>query len=250
MYIDTHTHFIDEEEYQTEITNALNLGVKELILVCTNEAEKDRALKYRSDVVKLAYGIYPNDKNEIDEKELEKLDLLMSDDTFIALGEIGLDYHYYKDNKECAKELLIRQIEIANKRNKPIIIHTRESIGDIYEILKKYDNKRKGVIHCFTGSLEMAKSFIKLGYYISFGGVLTFKNSINVKESLKGIDLNYVLFETDAPYLTPVPFRGKVNHTYYVKYVYEYAAELLGIELKELQKIVYQNYLRLFYGKD
>lgn len=246
--IDTHTHITCDNylDYQNDINEAKLQGLKALILVATNIEERKQVLHFRSDFVKVAYGIYPSAALEIDEALFEDLDRVMSDDTFIALGEIGLDYYWYPDNKEVQKEIFKRQIDIANKHNKPIIIHTRDAMADTYEILKNYPNKRKGIIHCFTGSLEMAKKFIDLGYYLSFGGVLTFKNSKSVKQALLGIDLNYVLFETDAPYLTPEPYRGQPNKTYYVRHVYNYAAQLLGIDVSELEQIVDNNYQRLF----
>lgn len=252
MFIDTHTHFTSEnlDEYKKELLEAKALGVKEVILVCTSEEEKNKALELDLDFVRIAYGIYPSDKSEVDFEALKQLEYSMKTNDFIALGEIGLDYYWFKDNKETQKEMLIKQLELADKLDKPIIIHTRDSIGDTLEILKKHPNKKKGVIHCYTGSVEMAKEFIKLGYFVSFGGVLTFKNAIHPKESLKNIDLNYVLFETDAPYLTPVPNRGKPNKVAYVIDVYKYACELLGVELEELATIVSNNYQRLFYGKD
>ena len=145
---------------------------------------------------------------------------------------------------------ILSEYSIADRCNKPIVIHARDSIQDTYDVLKSTPNRRKGTLHCYSGSLEMAKEFIKLGYYISFGGVLTFKNSKETKRVLKGIDLNYVLFETDAPYLTPTPYRGTQNKTSYVKLVYKYAAELLEMDEEELIKIVDNNYQRLFYGKD
>lgn len=251
MFIDTHTHFTTENysDYHQDLDIA-EKTIEELILVTTTLEEYQEAKKIDRSFVKIAYGIYPSDKQEVDTIALTQLESILQQENLLALGEIGLDYYWFKDNKETQKEMLIRQIKLADTYNKPIIIHTRDSIGDTLEVLKKHQNKRKGVIHCYTGSLEMAREFIKLGYYVSFGGVLTFKNAVHPKETLKNIDLNYVLFETDAPYLTPVPFRGKENKTYYVEHVYRYAAELLDMELSQLQAIVRRNYRRLFYEEN
>lgn len=252
MFIDTHTHITTDNylDYQKDLDEAKRQGIKNIILVATNIKERKEALHYRSNEVLVSYGIYPSDAKEIDETLFDDLEEAMKDDTFIALGEIGLDYYWFKDNKEIQKEIFRRQIKIADKYNKPIIIHSRDSIGDVLAVLKEFQNKKRGIIHCYSGSLEMAKEFIKLGYYIGFGGVLTFKNAHYPKQAIQGIDLNYVLFETDAPYLTPEPKRGEPNKTYYVKHVYEYASKLLNIPLEELVKIVDKNFRRLFYDED
>lgn len=252
MYIDTHTHITTEDikAYQNDLDEAKRLGVEKIILVATDVEERKNVLSYKSDFVEVAYGIYPSDKQEIDKVGLDELEKLMQDNTFIALGEIGLDYHWYPDNKEVQREMFKKQIEIANRTNKPIIVHTRNAWQDTLDILKATPNRRKGIIHCFTGSVEMAKEFTKLGYYLGFGGVLTFKNARHPKEAIKAMDLKYLLFETDAPYLAPEPNRGKTNRTYYVKNVYEYAAELLEIDLEQLCLLVRENYQRLFNVED
>lgn len=249
MYRDTHTH-ITGENFVEELKEAKEEGLDKIILVATSVEEIQPVLSYKSDLVECAYGIFPSDEKEVNEDLLKDLDERMSSNDFIAVGEIGLDYYWYKDNRETQMEMFKRQIQIADKHNLPIVVHTRDSIQDAYNVMKQTPCKRKGMLHCYSGSLEMAKEFIKLGYYISLGGVLTFKNSKETKRVLQGIDLNYLLFETDAPYLTPTPFRGTPNKTSYVKLVYKYAAELLEMDEEELKQIVKNNFNRLFYGKD
>lgn len=165
-----------------------------------------------------------------------------------CIGEIGLDY-YWENSEEIKskqKEMFIKQIELANELNLPISIHARNAIQDTFDILKEYKVKNTGIMHCYSGSKEMAKEFIKLGYKIAFGGVLTFKNSKEVKEVITSIDLKDIVFETDAPYLAPTPFRGKVNEPKYIVETVKYAANLLNIEQARLEEITYKNSLEAF----
>ena len=171
---------------------------------------------------------------------------MMQNKKIVGIGEIGLDYYYRKDNKEKQKLLFCKQIEIALKYNKPIVVHSREAINDTFEIIKKYEYGKNTLIHCFSSSLEMANNFIKLGCYLGFGGVLTFKTSIKLKDIILNIDINHVLLETDSPYLTPVPFRGKRNEPYNVLYVASEIARIRKMEIDEVLKITKINTLKLF----
>ena len=182
-------------------------------------------------------------ENKIDDiKELEKLVKLGK---VVGIGEIGLDYHWYQENKEKQKELFVKQILLAQKYNLPIVIHCREAITDCYEILKEYKPK-KCVMHCFSGSLEMAKKFIDLGVYISIGGISTFKNAKKIVEVIKNIPLEYIVLETDSPYLTPEPHRGKINYPYYVSYVADKIANIKGVEKQVVEDITTANSYKLF----
>lgn len=250
-YIDSHTHITNDDfnidEFLPEIISAKEAGLNKIMLVYTIDEELKTLDRLKGDpIFDFAYGIYPNDDETIKEERFKHLREVLDSYNFKALGEIGLDYHWYPNNREIQKEYFRRQIEIANEYDLPIIVHTRDSIQDAFDILKATPCKRKGVIHCYSGSLEMAKEFIKLGYYISFSGSLTFKNNKYGVETAANIDINYLLCETDAPYLTPVPNRGKPNKTEYVKYVYEFISKLRGIEIEELKQIISDNYCRLF----
>ena len=161
-----------------------------------------------------------------------------------AVGEIGLDYHWYKDTKEKQKELFIKQIKIANDLNKPIIVHAREALADTYEILKKYPCR--GVLHCYSGSSELAKEFVKLGYYISIGGPITFKNTKEPLEVVKSVPLDKLLIETDSPYLTPVPNRGKRNEPSNVVYTATKIMDTIGVDKETFLKQINVNYDSLF----
>ena len=162
----------------------------------------------------------------------------------MAIGEIGLDYYWEKDNHKSQQELFIKQIELAEKLNKPIIVHSRDALQDTFDIMKNY--KVKGVLHSYSGSIEMAKEFTKLGYYISLAGPVTFKNAVKPKEVATLVDIDKLLIETDCPYLTPVPFRGKRNEPMYVKHTGKYIAQLRNMDEKDLQKQLCVNYDNLF----
>ena len=163
-----------------------------------------------------------------------------------AIGECGLDYYWTKDNMEYQKALFKGQIELSIKYNLPIIIHMRDASSDTYELLKEYKGKIKGVMHCYSGSLEMANEFIKLGLHISLGGPVTFKNAKEPKAVAGNIPLDKLLIETDCPYLAPTPYRGKRNESSYVKNVLIEIAGLRNIEVEELEKITEENSIRLF----
>ena len=168
----------------------------------------------------------------------------INNDKIVAIGEIGLDYHYTKDNINKQQELLKKQLDIAKKYNKPVVVHSRDAIMDTYNILSDYN--LKGVIHCYSGSIEMAHKFIQLGYKIGVGGVLTFKNGKKLREVVNNISISDILSETDTPYITPEPFRGQVNEPKNVYYVLEKLAELKNIKMEEIIKKTSSNALEIF----
>ena len=165
------------------------------------------------------------------------------DKKIVGIGEIGLDYHYTKDNKDKQIEVFERHLDIAEKLNLPVVIHSREAAGDTLEILKRHHNF--GVIHSYSGSLEMAREYIKLGFVLGVNGVVTFKNC-NLKDTLKNIDMNSIVLETDSPYLTPVPFRGTQNNPGKMMNTARFVADIYGVSLSELAEITNQNIKRIF----
>ena len=173
-------------------------------------------------------------------------EIIKSNPKIIGIGEIGLDYYWDKSFKELQKEVFIKQIKFANQMNLPLNIHSREAHLDTLEILKKYNKNSTAIMHCFSGSLEFARECIKEGIYIALGGVVTFKNAKKTKEVAKNIPLEYLLLETDDPYLAPVPFRGKENQPMYVKYVAEEIANLRGITPEEVAKTSTENAKKIF----
>lgn len=250
MIIDTHMHIYDKK-YNNEqlqvIEQSLALGVTKMIAVGCDYKTSLAAIKLANeyDFIYAAIGLHPSDSKYETDLSLSWIeDLLKQSNKIIAIGEIGLDYYWDKDNKDSQKEFFIKQIVLAKKHNLPIIVHSRDSISDCYEILK--NNPIKGVMHCFSSSVEMAKEFVKLGMYIGVGGVVTFKNSKEIKEVVKTIDMNYILSETDSPYLTPEPYRGKLNIPGYTKYVVDAIAALKELSKETVINTIEQNVKDLF----
>jgi TatD DNase family protein len=250
MIIDTHCHINNEcyEDLNKILENAKNNNVLKMVCVGFDKETNIKALEIANkyDNVYATVGIHPCDC-DIEEEYFNTIEeYIKNNKKIIAIGETGLDYYWQKDNKEIQKKYFIKQIELAIKYNLPIIVHSRDSIGDIYDILKEYKNKVTGIMHCYSSSLEMAKLFIDLGFYISFAGPITFKNNKTSANIIKNLDINRLLVETDCPFLTPEPFRGKQNEPSYVKYTFSKMAEILEINEKELENILEQNFNRLF----
>ena len=248
--IDTHCHFNDEayfNDLDLVINKALDNDVKKLIIVGFDNQTIERAIKITNDYecCYLAIGYHPEVANDINEEDLIKLEELIIKNKPVAIGEIGLDYYWVKDNKDKQKWLFRKQIELAKKYNLPIIIHSRDAIADTLEIVKEFDGI-KGVMHAYSGSLEMAKEFIKKGFYLGIGGVITFNNAKSLKEVVMNIDLSKILLETDCPYLTPVPFRGKRNESSYIPLIAKKIAEIKEISIEEVSNITDENVKTLF----
>lgn len=253
MIFDTHIHLNDKKIYENldfYIQDALNKGVKKFLCVGYDlESSKiaiEIANKYHE--VYASIGIIPTEYKQYNDDSINNLRKLMDkSNKIVAIGEIGLDYYWEKEEsvRTLQKKIFIEQIELANELNLPISIHCRDAYKDTLDILKEHTCIKKGIMHCFSGSLESAKEFIKLGYLIAFGGVLTFKNSIKTKEVLQNIDLKDVVFETDAPYLAPTSFRGKINIPSYIVETVKYASSLLNCPKETLEDITYKNSLRI-----
>ena len=243
--IDTHAHIYESDygDIDSLINELKNNNVIHVINASTcyeNAIEVINQSKKYDNFILPAIGIHPE---EIENAALDDIEELIKNNKVYAIGEIGLDYYWKQDNKLEQKELFINQIKLAIKYNLPIIVHTRDSIQDCYDILKQY--KVKGVIHCFTGSYEMAREFIKLGFKLGIGGVLTFKNS-KLYQVIEKIDLDNIVLETDSPYLSPEPFRGKKNIPSNVYYVAKRIAEIKNIDVEEVINITTKNAIRVF----
>lgn len=248
MFIDTHMHIGDDfgVEPNLYVKNASDAQVKVLI---ASFCEKDDIMlstkfveKYKN--LYACIGYHPEVSNKIVEKDYEILEeMVKNNPKIVAIGEIGLDYHWDKDNKDKQKEVFCKQLELAEKLKVPVVIHSRDSINETYEILKKY--KVSGVIHCFSGSLEMAKKFISLGFLLGIGGVVTFKNS-KLFEVIEKLELTNIVLETDSPYLTPEPNRGKTNESSNIFYIAQKIAEIKNISLENVAKITTENAIRTF----
>ena len=246
FYLDSHCH-INDEKFNNDLDEVLKRMVDNNVLKCmivsVNPKEYIKTLSIKNDQIEIkkAIGIYPEDAGLDDDKKQEYYKYFNEVD---AIGEIGLDYHWYKDTKDIQKQVFIEQIRIANKLNKPIIVHSREACQDTVDILTS--NPCKGVIHCFSESAETATILSKLGYYISLSGTITYMKKEKAEKVIKAIPLDKLLIETDCPYLSPVPKRGERNEPSNVIYVARFISEVLNIELEDLLKQININYETLF----
>lgn len=248
MFIDTHCHLFNEyyENIEEIINKCKENDIKRIIVSGVDMKSNKEVLELISkyDIVYGTIGFHPTELNDFDYSDLEWLEEHINDDKIVAIGEIGLDYHYDDTDKEKQIDVLRRQLEIAKKYSKPIVFHSRDAIGDTYNVLKEY--KLKGSIHCYSGSVEMAREFVKLGYMIGVGGVVTYKNGRVLKEVVKEIPLSYILLETDAPYLTPEPYRGTRNDSSNIGEIAKVIAELKGTSILEVSRDTNSNAEGLF----
>ena len=247
MLIDTHCHLFSEyyEDIDEVVERSKNAGVGMLIVNGidrkTNEEVLGLVSKY--DIVYGALGIQPEVAETATEEDFKFIEEHINDDKILAIGEIGLDYHYDID-REKQKEVFKRQLELARKYNKPVIVHSRDCIQETYNILKK--SQIKGIMHCYSGSVEMAREFCKIGFYLGIGGIVTFKNAVKLIEVIKNTDMEYIVLETDSPYLSPEPYRGKRNEPTNVGVILQRICELKGLDYMNASEVTTGNVLRLF----
>lgn len=244
MLIDTHCH-LSEADYDNLDEIISEMDGYMITSGCDDETNKEvLEIVAKYDNVYGTIGIHPEEIDKITGNSFKFIEDNLNNSKIVAIGEIGLDYYWTKDNIAHQKEVFEYQVKLAEKYNIPIVVHSREAIQDTYDILKKY--KVTGTIHCFSSSLEMAKEFIKLGYKIGIGGTLTFKNSKKIQDIVKQLDLKDILLETDSPYLTPEPFRGKKNKPSNVYYVAQKISELKNISLENVLSITSKNAIEKF----
>lgn len=251
--IDTHSHInmIEGTPLDEVIENAKESGVEKIIVPSAYPKDIDEVMTLidKYDNVYGMLGVHPTEVKDWTDDLIDKIKEFSKHPKIVAIGEIGLDYYWDKSFNDLQKEVFIKQIKLANELNLPISIHDREAHKDTFDILKEYNKGSKIVMHCFSGSVEFARECIKEGWYLALGGVVTFKNAIKMKEVAIDIPLDRLLLETDAPYLTPVPFRGKENQPAYTKFVAEEIAKLRGISVEEVDKITTQNANEVFYER-
>ena len=244
MIIDTHCH-LSCNDYDNLEEIIKNMDGIMITSGCNDETNKEVIeLINKYDNVYGTIGIHPEEIESLNSESLKYIEENLNNPKVVALGEIGLDYHWTKDNIDIQKDLFEKQLKIALKYNKPVVVHSRDAIQDTYDILKKY--KLKGTIHCFSSTLEMAKLFIKLGYKIGVGGTVTFKNSKKIQEIVKQIDLSNILLETDSPYLAPEPLRGTKNVPINTEWVAKKIAELKDIPVDKVIEITNGNAIKTF----
>lgn len=247
MIIDTHCHI-----YRSEMKNAEEIikkaAKKDISIILngidplSNKEVLELSEKYEN--VYAALGYFYSFADEITDEDIILLDNQLNNDKVIAVGEIGLDYYHTKDNKEKQKELFEKMLKLAKKHNLPVIVHSRKSLQDTLDILKKYDVA--GSMHCYQGSGEMAQEFIKLGFYIGIGGPVTYPNNKKIKKMIKKVDIAHMLIETDSPYLTPEEKRGEENTPLNLKYIIRKLSEELDINENEIIRITTENAKKLF----
>ncbi|TLG77108.1 TatD family hydrolase [Culicoidibacter larvae] len=254
MLFDTHCHINTEdfaEDYEAVLERAQEIGVKKLAVVGFDKETIARALWFaeKYDWIYAIIGWHPVDTIDCTPEDLEMIrKTAAANPKVVAIGEIGLDYHWDKSPKVEQQALFRQQIEMALALDKPIVIHDRDAHQDVYDILAEYKDEPnlRGIMHSYSSSPEMAERFIKLGFYISLSGVVTFKKARVPHEVAVSVPLDRLLIETDSPYLTPVPYRGKRNEPGYVHYVAEEIAKLRGISYEEVVQATYENACRLF----
>ncbi len=248
--INTHSHvnMLKELSVEQAVKNCKDENITIIVPSYDDKSifEVDELVK-KYDNIYGYVGVFPEEVKCFSDKTLLDMEnIIKNNPKIIGVGEVGLDYYWDKSFVELQKEVFIKQIEFANEMNLPLNIHCREAFGDTLDILKKYNKNSTAIMHCYSGSLDFAKECIKLGIYIAIGGVVTFKNAIKVKEVAQNIPLEYLLLETDDPYLTPVPFRGKENQPAYIKYVAQEIANQRGISTDEVANAATQNALKIF----
>ena len=251
MAIDTHAHIFDDafnDDRELVIERIIENNINKVIIVGFSKETNLKALELaeKHSFFYPTIGYHPSEANDIDDRDLLLLEKMVSENNVYAIGECGLDYYWVKDNKEKQKWLFTKQIELAIKYNLPLVIHCRDAINDVYQILKEYKGKVKFVMHCYSGSKEMALEFIKLGGYISLGGPVTFKNAKEPKEVAATVPLDKLLIETDCPYLAPHPYRGKRNESSYVRLVLEEIARLREIDVLDIEEALDINSINFF----
>ncbi len=254
MIFDTHAHYNDKQFDADRIellTSMKEQNVGTILNVGASLQDCKDALELANtyNFIYAAVGVHPDSVGELTEESFRWLSDLAKEKKVIAIGEIGLDYHWNVETLEIQKKWFIRQLELARELDLPLSIHSREAAKDTFQIMKEYGKGLRGSIHCYSYSLEMAKEYIKLGFHIGVGGVITFKNSRKLKETVEGIPMEWILLETDAPYLAPVPYRGKRNNSAYIDLVAQQIGNLKGFSKEEVIAITEANAEQLFFSK-
>ena len=256
MFIDSHAH-IDGLEFDADrdqvIERARAAGVSIILNVGTGDPHNDafeRAVQFGKDYdsIHTAIGTHPHDARLYDDKAEEKIKNLINNERVIAWGEIGLDFHYDNSPRDVQVDVFKRQLHAARECDLPVVIHTREAEAETIEILQdEYEGaQRRGVFHCFSGTMDLAQKAIEIGFLISFSGIVTFKKADELRAVARQVRLDRLLIETDCPYLTPIPYRGKRNEPAYVVEVARCLAGIHGVELEEIARVTTENFKTFF----
>ena len=253
MLIETHCHldYLKAEPLEEIRKKISEAGISKVITIGVDPLNLDRVKELSETFPEVFFtqGIHPHDAKEATEVEFNKISTRAALPKMVAVGEIGLDYHYNNSPQDIQKTVFEKQLQLACDHDLPVVIHTREADEDTKAIIKNFSPylKRKGVVHSFTSSMELAEFVLNEGFYLGFNGIITFKKAENVQEVVKMTPPSRILFETDSPFLTPVPHRGKENAPYYLPFIADKIAELKNLNLEELKKQVWENSLNCFY---
>ena len=249
MYFNTNTHLNSEQLYSDRdlyVTNALNHNVSHMVVVGYDVESSKKAIQIAHEYpfIYATVGISPNDCKDTTDEDLKIIEQLIQDPRAVALGEIGLDYYWDEVPRDKQKDIFIKQIEMAKRFDKPIVIHARDAYEDTYNILK--ESAHRGIMHCYSGSYDMARRYVELGFAISLAGPVTFKNAKVPKEVATKIGIDHLMIETDCPYLAPHPFRGKLNEPANVVYIAQEVAKLKNMEIEDVARITAFNAKKMF----
>ena len=249
MIFESHAHYDDDAfdgDRESLIESLQKNGIEYVINVGASMESTERTyeLTQKYPFIYAAAGVHPSECSDMCEADIVELTKMLAHEKCVALGEIGLDFHYDFTPKEIQRKWFYRQLELAKELDKPVIIHDREAHAECFDGVKAYGNK--GVFHCYSGSAEMAKELVKLGFYVSFTGAVTFKNASKLLLAVEAVPLDRIMIETDCPYMAPVPFRGHRNEPKYVRYVAEKIAEIKGETVEKIAEITAENTRRLF----
>ncbi len=251
MIVDTHAH-LDFPDFQNDIDEVIKradeIGVGYLINVGTTVASSIKSIELTKQYEQIyaSIGIHPNEASKVSAEEWSRLEALAGETKVVAIGETGLDYYRDRGKQEDQKRLFRQHIELAQRHNLPVIIHNRDASDDCLEIVREYNGKIKGVVHCFAGTGEDAEEFLQLGFHISFAGPVTFPKADNLREALKAVPVERLLLETDCPFLAPQPKRGKRNEPSYLQYTIPVLAELYKLSVEDIKRITTHNAKKLF----
>lgn len=252
MLFDSHAHYNDAQ-FDTDRDDIIDYVNKNGVGMIMNVADSIKSVEKVLDIaekypfVYASVGVHPEEVGNLMESDMDYLEKMSEHKKVKAIGEIGLDYYYDDVERDIQKHWFYRQIELAEKVGLPIVVHDRDAHGDCMEILKSFDMKKiGGVMHCFSGSAEMASELVEMGMYIGFGGVVTFKNAKKVRKALETVPLDKILIETDCPYLAPEPHRGTRNNSELMHFTAEKIAEIKGVSKAEIEQATFENAMRLY----